>query len=341
MAKTTSVSASPLQPDLSFSALKGQVIGVIGGTGFIGRAVVKKLADAGAQVLVLCRNADRAKRLKVLGDVGQVSVLAGDALNDAALARLIAASDKIVNLVGILHPSGKQNFENTQAELPARIAKMAKGQDLQKIVHVSAIGADANSASAYARTKAAGEAALAKDGAKSCVQAPTILRPSIVFGPGDGFFNRFGQMAMIAPALPLIGGGKNKMQPVYVGDVAQAICIALAESATDGQIYELGGPHVYSFKELMALTLQAVDRRRALVPVPFAMMALPAAVAGILPNPPVTSDQLKLLKLDNVVSAKAKGIADLGITPQPVEAHIFDYLAPFKPGGRFAPKSGR
>ena len=320
------------------SQLKGQTIGVIGGTGFIGRAVVEKLADAGASVVILCRNADRAKRLKVLGDVGQVSVMSGDALGDAALARLIAASDKIVNLVGILYPSGKQSFEAAQAQLPARLAELSKGQDIQKIVHLSAIGADATSGSAYARTKAAGEKALREGAAASCAQAPTILRPSIVFGPGDGFFNRFGQMAMVAPALPLIGGGTNKMQPVYVGDVAEAVLRALSDKATDGQIYELGGPTAYSFKELMQLTLKAVDRRRALVPVPFAAMELPAALAGLLPTPPLTRDQLKLLKIDNVVSSEAKTLADLGITPQPVEAHIFDYLAPFKPGGRFAQK---
>ena len=311
--------------------MKNKVITVIGGAGFIGRSVVEKLAKTGARIIILTRNADKAKMLKPLGDVGQITCIGGDALDDEALMGVIAPADMIVNLVGILAPSGKQNFQATQADLPARIVELAKTHDIKKIVHVSAIGANLKSKSAYAVSKAEGEKALLRG-----FSPVTILRPSIVFGPGDGFFNRFGQMAMIAPALPLIGGGKNVMQPVYVGDVADAVVEALRNPATNDQLYELGGPSTYSFKQLMEMTLDAIGRKRALLSVPFALMHVPASLLQLLPNPPVTRDQLYLLEDDNVASQTALGFADLGIVPQSVEAHISDYLAHLRPGGRFA-----
>lgn len=310
-----------------------KTVTVIGGAGFLGRSVVEKLAKQGARVIILCRNADKAKMLKPLGNVGQITAVAGDALQDDVLEKVIAPADMVVNLIGILAPSGKQNFKATQAELPARIAKIASQHNVSKIVHISAIGADAKSKSQYAVTKAEGERALLRG-----FSPVTILRPSIIFGPGDGFFNRFGQMAMVAPALPLIGGGKNKMQPVYVGDVADAVIASLASHETDDQIFELGGPKAYSFKELMALTCDAIGRRRALVSVPFALMHIPASVMQFLPNPPLTRDQLYLLEQDNVVGKKAKTLSDLGISAQSVEAHIYDYLAHLRAGGRFASK---
>lgn len=310
-----------------------KTVTVIGGAGFIGRSVVEKLARQGARVIILCRNADKAKSVKPLGDVGQITAVSGDALDDEVLRRVIAPADMIVNLVGILAPSGKQSFAATQAELPARIAAIAKEYDVKKIVHMSAIGADLQSKSRYGLTKAEGERAVMRG-----FSPVTILRPSIVFGPGDGFFNRFGQMAMVAPALPVIGGGTNLMQPVFVGDVADAVVEALQNPETDDQLYELGGPKRYSFKELMQMTCAAVGRKRALVSIPFAVMHLPASVLQLLPNPPVTRDQLYLLEKDNVVSKKAKGFAELGIVPQAVEMHIGDYLAHLRPGGRFSAK---
>ena len=311
--------------------MKNKTVTVIGGAGFLGRAIVERLAKSGARIVILCRNADKAKMLKPLGNVGQITAISGDALDDDVLRSVIEPADYVINLIGILAPSGKQTFQATQAELPKRIADIASASSVEKIVHISAIGADLKSKSHYGVTKVEGERALLRG-----FSPVTILRPSIVFGPGDGFFNRFGRMAMIAPALPLIGGGKNKMQPVFVGDVADAVMVSLTNSQTDNQIYELGGPTAYSFRELMELTLKAVGRKRALISVPFGFMHLPASFAQLLPNPPLTRDQLYLLEQDNVVSKKAKGFADLGITPQPVEAHIFDYLAHLRPGGRFA-----
>ena len=311
--------------------LRNKTVCIIGGSGFIGRALVEKLARAGARITVLTRNAVRSKNLKPVGDVGQITVMSGDALLDDDLARAIQSADYVVNLVGIFHPSGKQNFENAQAELPQRIAQIAEQAEVTKIVQISAIGADLNAASTYYRTKAEGERSLL-----SLALNSTILRPSIVFGPGDGFFDRFARMAMIAPALPLLAGGNTKFQPVFVGDVAESIIYCLSNSQTDGQIYELGGPSIYSFKELLVYTLSAIGKKRALIPVPIFAMQVPAAMASILPNPPITRDQLRMLDTDNIVNENMLDITSFGITPQPIEAHVPNYLSCYRQGGIFA-----
>lgn len=311
--------------------LSGKTVTLIGGTGFVGRALAEKLLTAGARVIVLARNAERAKRLKTGGSIGQLTAVPGNALDDADLLSVIAPADIVINLVGILAPSGRQTFAALQAELPGRIGRMAKEASTTAVLHLSALGADLKSASIYARTKAEGERGLLRQFPEA-----TILRPSVIFGPGDNFFNRFGQMAMIAPALPLIGGGTSLMQPVYVGDVADAALAALVREQARGQIYQLGGPQTYSFAELMRFTLDCVGRRRLLLPVPFAVASVPAAVASLLPNPPLTLDQLKLLKGDNVCRKSAPGLAELGIRPTAIEGVVPDYLMPFRPGGRFA-----
>ena len=311
--------------------LRNKTVCIIGGSGFIGRALVEKLARAGARITVLTRNAVRSKNLKPVGDVGQITVMSGDALLDDDLARAIQSADYVVNLVGIFHPSGKQNFENAQAELPQRIAQIADQAEVTKIVQISAIGVDLNAASTYDRTKAEGERSLLRLAPNS-----TILRPSIVFGPGDGFFDRFARMAMIAPALPLLAGGNTKFQPVFVGDVAESIIYCLSNSQTDGQIYELGGPSIYSFKELLVYMLSAIGKKRALIPVPIFAMKVPAAMASILPNPPITRDQLRMLDTDNIVNENMLDITSFGITPQPIEAHVPNYLSCYRQGGIFA-----
>jgi NADH dehydrogenase len=311
--------------------LRNKTVCIIGGSGFIGRALVEKLARAGARITVLTRNAVRSKNLKPVGDIGQITVMSGDALLDDDLARAIQSADYVVNLVGIFHPSGKQNFENAQAELPQRIAQIAEQAEVTKIVQISAIGADLNAASTYYRTKAEGERRLLRLALNS-----TILRPSIVFGPGDGFFDRFARMAMIAPALPLLAGGNTKFQPVFVGDVAESIIYCLSNSQTDGQIYELGGPSIYSFKELLVYMLSAIGKKRALIPVPIFAMQVPAAMASILPNPPITRDQLRMLDTDNIVNENMLDITSFGITPQPIEAHVPNYLSCYRQGGIFA-----
>ena len=313
-----------------------QTVAVIGGSGFVGRATVEKLAQAGKQIIVLCRNSDRAKFLKPMGRIGQITIVAGDALDDSALESVLAPADAVVNMVGILSESNSQKFGALQAELPQRIGQMAARYQHQAVVHLSAIGANAQSASRYAQTKAVGEAGL-----KTKFPKAVVLRPSVIFGPRDNFFNRFAAMAQIAPALPLPGGGQMRMQPVYVENVALAILAGLEIGGADlkkqpgGRTYELGGPDIFSFRQLMALTLQYSQRRRLLVPVPFAALAVGARVAELLPNPPLTIDQLRLLKLDNVVAKGALALADLGIVATSIEAVVPSYLARYRPGGLF------
>ena len=308
-----------------------KTVAVIGGTGFIGRNIVEQLAKSGARVKILTRNADRAKFLKPMGDVGQITAMAGNALDEDTLRMVMSGVDAVVNTIGILAESGTQRFASLQAELPGRIGKIASELGITSVVQLSAIGADDKSSSKYARTKAMGEAALLK----ACPTA-TILRPSLVFGAGDGFFNRFASMAVIAPGLPVIGGGKNKVQPVYVGDVASATVTALEGKAHHGKIYELGGPDIMTFREVMAYILKLTKRRRALLPIPFGVMGLAAGAMSVLPNAPVTRDQLKQLKTDNVVAANALTLKNLGIEATPVDLIVPEYLARYQPGGRFA-----
>jgi NADH dehydrogenase len=320
-----------------------RTVAVIGGSGFVGRAIVEMLAREGARVIVLCRNAERAKFLKTMGVVGQVTPVSGNALSDEDLERVMASADSVVNLVGILAEGGSQRFATLQGELPGRIGALAAKLGVKHVVHVSAIGASAESRSVYARSKAAGEAAL-----HAAFPDAVILRPSIIFGPRDSFFNRFAGMAMMAPGLPLPGGGRMQMQPVYVGDVVDAVAVGLgfrkmpksgkggAAKSVKGSIFELGGPDVFTFRELMKITLQAIGRRRLLVPVPLGAMSLGAMITGLLPNPPLTMDQVRLLAVDNVVSDEARGLADLGIVPTPVDTIIPEYLSCFRPGGQFS-----
>lgn len=312
-----------------------KTIAVIGGSGFVGRATIELIAKHSARVIVLCRNAEKAKYLKPMGVVGQITLVSGDACDDETLERVIAPADAVVNLVGILAEKGSQKFTALQAELPGRIGAMAAKHDVESVVHVSAIGASATSPSIYSRTKAAGEAALL-----SAFPKAVILRPSIVFGAGDSFFNRFASMAMLAPALPLPGGGGMLMQPVYVGDVAAAIAAGLGLTRTrkkmEGETFELAGPNIFSFRQLMELTLSHIKRRRLLMPVPLWAMRCGAVFAGLLPNPPLTVDQVRLLASDNVADPSRPGLSEIGITPTPVDTILPQYLARFRPGGRFA-----
>ncbi len=311
--------------------LQNKTVSVIGGSGFIGRALVEKLARSGARITVLTRNPVRSKNLKPIGDVGQITIMQGDALIDDDLKRAMSSANYVVNLVGIFHPKGSQNFENLQSELPNRISQIAKTLDVKKIIQLSAIGAELNSNSRYQKTKAEGERKLLRNSPNA-----TILRPSIVFGPGDGFFDRFAKMAMVAPALPVIGEGETKFQPVFVGDVAESILFCLKHSFTDGQIYELGGPSIYTFKELLIYMLEAINKKRPIVPIPIFAMRIPAAFFSFFPNPPITADQLRMLEKDNIVDENMPNITSLNITPQPIEAHVPIYLSCYRQGGIFA-----
>jgi uncharacterized protein YbjT (DUF2867 family) len=304
------------------------LVTIFGGSGFLGRHTVRALARAGWRIKVATRHPARGFFLRPLGAVGQIDFVKCDVSDPEAVAQALAGAQAAVNLTGILFEKG-QTFEDVQADGAANVAQAAAAAGTRALVHVSAIGADLESDSAYAVTKAQGEQAV-----REAFPDAVILRPSIIFGPEDGFFNKFAAMARFFPALPLIGGGRTRFQPIFVGDVAQAILAAL--SRQDGRTYELGGPSLYSFKQLMQLILRETGRRRALIPVPFALASLKAAFLQLLPNPLLTMDQVRLLKTDNVVSPTAAGLADLGITPTSVEAVIPSYLWRYRAKGEYA-----
>jgi len=323
------------------------LVTVFGGSGFLGRHLVRRLAATGARVTVAVRNPESALFLKPMGDVGQITPVGADVRDGPAVAAAVQGAEVVINLVGVLYETKRQSFSAIHAQGAERIAKAAKAAGAKRLVHVSAIGANRDSSAAYARSKAAGEAAVA-----AAYPAATILRPSIVFGPEDDFFNRFAALARVWVALPLFGGGETRFQPVYVGDVADAVMASLADEGTAGKTYELGGPRVYSFRQLMELILAEIGRKRILLPLPFfvadaigsvadAMMAflqflpLPFEVA-----PPLTGDQAKLLRTDNVVSGDAPGLADIGIAPTACEIILPTYLDRFRRHGRFEASPG-
>jgi NADH dehydrogenase len=303
-------------------------VAVLGGSGFVGRYIVKRLAERGAVIAVGCRRAEDAKFLQPTGNVGQIAMLNIDLGEAVLLPAYLAGNRALVNCVGTLRESGRQTFERLHHTGPARLARLARDAGIERLVHLSAIGADSRSLSGYARTKAAGEKAVL-----DAFPTATILRPSVVIGPEDQFFNRFAQMATIAPFLPLIGGGETRFQPVYVGDVADAAIACLDDPTTMGRTYELGGPKIYTMRELFELLLAEIRRRRRFVDLPFGVAAAMARLSSVLPSPPLTPDQVELLKSDNTVAPGALGLADLGIAATAVEAVLPTYLDRFRRGG--------
>jgi uncharacterized protein YbjT (DUF2867 family) len=309
------------------------LVTVFGGSGFLGRHLVRALAREGYRVRPAVRRPDLAGHLQPLGRVGQIHAVQANLRYPASIEAAVRGADAVVNLVGILFERGKQRFDAVQAEGAHAVAQAAAAAGA-RLVHVSALGADPDSPALYARSKAAGEAAVL-----ATVPDATIFRPSIMFGPEDDFFNRFAAMARMFPALPLIGGGETKFQPVFVGDVAQAILRAMAGQANGGTIYELGGPEVKSFKALMEYVLAVTERKRLLLPLPFGVAKLQARILQLLPTPLLTPDQVELLRTDNVVSqaaiAEGRTIEALGITPSALEAIVPSYLWRFRKAGQF------
>lgn len=315
--------------------LRDEIITVFGGSGFVGRHVVRALSRAGYRVRVATRRPHLAQDLRVTGVVGQVQLVQANVRVPSSVERAVEGASGVINLVGVLNEDGRQTFSRLHAFGAKTIATAAAKAGVTAMIQMSAIGADANSASRYARSKAEGEAHV-----KAALPSATILRPSIIFGVGDGFFNRFASMAQFLPILPLFGGGKTRFQPVYAGDVADAVLAALTSDKACGQTYELGGPGVYTFEELMRFVVTELDRPRFLMPLPFALatpMAMLFEMAAILPfvEPVITRDQLIQLRHDNVVSDTAKTLADLGLTGETVEAIVPDYLIPYRRHGQF------
>lgn len=313
------------------------LVTVFGGSGFVGKHVVRALVKDGWRVRVPMRRPHTGQELKVIGNVGQVQLMQANLRYKDSVARAVTGSDAVINLVAVLFEKGKQSFESLHVQGAENVAEAVAAAGIKNFAHISAIGADAESKSKYARTKATGEARI-----RAHVPTADILRPSIIFGPEDKFFNRFADMARIAPALPLIGGGETKFQPVYVGDVAQAVAKVMGDTTT-GETYELGGPRIYSFKELMEFMLSVIDRRRFLVPVPwFAAngLGLMGEMSGVLPviDPFLTRDQVTNLKYDNVVNEDVKSFADLGIGLETIESIVPSYLIRFRRYGQFHEK---
>jgi NADH dehydrogenase len=304
---------------------------VFGASGFIGRYVVKRLGERGLRVAAAVRDPDRAGVLRPMGDVGQIAPIRADVKNEAQARAAISGADAVINLVGILHEGGDQRFEAVHREAVERIGRLARELGVRRVVHVSALGADPASGALYARTKAEGE-----QGLRKAFPTAVIHRPSVVFGPEDNFFNRFAGMVRAFPVLPLIGGGKTRFQPVYVGDVAAAIVKTLLEEGHDGRTYELGGPRVYTFKELLELLQAELGRRRRMMSIPWGLAKFEARFLEFLPTPPLTRDQVELLKHDNVVSPDAPGFAQLGLIPTPVEVILPTYMDRFRKGGWFS-----
>ena len=301
---------------------------VFGGTGFLARYIVPQLTKAGYRVRIASRHPSKTRHLMTQGDVGQIQAVYAPIQDAQAVAAAVEGADVVINLVGLLFESGKgQTFEATMVDGAGNVASAASKAGASAVVHVSAIGADHGSSSEYARCKAQGEDAVLRGFPKA-----TILRPSIVVGPEDGFFNRFGGM----PVVPLIGGGKTKFQPICVGDVAEAVMSAINSGSAKGKIYEIAGPNVYSFKELMDLMQSVTLSKAPQVHVPWGVAELIGLVGSLAPVPPLTRDQVKLLRSDNVADGSKPGAEDLGVDTAPIESILPTYLVRFRNGGQYA-----
>lgn len=313
-----------------------KLVTIYGGSGFVGRYIARRLAQEGWRVRVAVRRPNEAMHVKPYGTPGQVEPVLCNIRDDASVRAVMQGADAVVNCVGILSETGKNRFDAVQAEGPARVARIAAEMGIARMVQISAIGADPESKSDYARTKALGEQAVLEH-----MPQAVILRPSIVFGAEDQFFNRFARMAQLGPILPVVGA-ETRFQPVYVDDVARAALLAVQGKAAPG-IYELGGPDISTFRALMGQMLDVIQRRRMIVNIPFPvarMMAfgfdmLNKVTLGLVPAQ-ITRDQVRNLAQDNVVSEGAKGFADLGITPISLESVLPDYLWPYRPSGQYA-----
>jgi NADH dehydrogenase len=312
------------------------LVTVFGGSGFLGSQVVRALAKKGLRIRVAVRNPGRAYTMRMLGDVGQIEVVQANIRAPQSIARALAGAEACVNLVGVLFETGRQKFQSIHGMGARNIAEVCAAAGVTRLVHVSALGSDPDSPSKYGRSKAAGEVAV-----RELVPTATIVKPSIVFGPGDGFFNKFGQMMALSPVIPLIGGGETRFQPVFVGDVGAAVCACVMDPATQGRTYELVGPATYTFKQLMEMIARETLRSPLLAPLPFPLARLVGAandlIAPLNPFPPlITADQVDLLRADGAVSSGGPGLADLGVAPTALEPILPTYLYRYRPGGQYA-----
>ncbi len=302
--------------------MKRPVITVVGGSGFVGRHVVKSLCNKGYRVHVLCRDTVAASHLKTAGNVGQVAIEHADITKPESLKGKLNGSFAVVNLVSTLYSRGKQTFNALNVKGAEAVAREAKAAGVERFIQISALGADRATDTQYGRTKKAGE-----DAVHAQFPNATILRPSLVFGPGDGFFDRFARMALLAPALPLIAGGQTQYQPVYVEDVAKAIVAAIESEESEGKTFALAGPRRYTFRTMLKLLMETTGKKRMLAPLPSSLASLMGGVCEILPFPPViTRDQVRMLKHDTVQEGHENGLDALGITPRALEPLLPEIL---------------
>ena len=308
------------------------LVTVFGGSGFVGAQVVRALARAGLRIRVAARYPGRAYKLRMLGDVGQIEVVQANIRMPQSVNRALDGAEACINLVGVLSERGRQRFQSVHVMGAKTVAEAARAHGVTRFVQMSALGA--GQGSKYAETKAAGEEAV-----RAVYPDAVIIRPSVIFGLDDGFFNRFGFLSSVLPALPLFGKGETRFQPVFVGDVAAAVAKAVTASEAAGQTYELGGPATYSFRDLMEITCKETHRKPLLLPLPFPLargLAQISQLAGAVMEPPLTVDQVDQLMIDNVVSPGAKGLADLGIQPTALEPILPGYMYRYRKGGQFA-----
>ncbi len=314
--------------------MTAKLITVFGGSGFVGRHLVSALAKRGHRIRVAVRRPDLALHLQPLGTVSQIQPIQANLRYPGSIAAAVKGADAVINLVGILAESGRQTFSSVQAEGARNVAKACQDEGITNFVQMSALGADSNSSSVYAQTKA-----YAEQIAVQLVPTATIIRPSIVFGPEDNFFNQFAGLARMLPALPLIGGGDTRFQPVFVGDVAEIIAKAIDGEVKSGTTYELGGPDIMTFKEILQYILDITGRKRLLVPIPFSVAMVQAAIMEWLPGQMLTRDQVRLLQQDNVVSQDAimerRTLEGVGMKPASVAAIVPTYLYKFRKAGQF------
>jgi uncharacterized protein YbjT (DUF2867 family) len=310
--------------------MHGKVITIYGGSGFLGRYITQELAALGAIIRVGVRYPEEAAFLKPMGSVAQITPIAFNITSPETIDPLAKDADILINCVGILSESSNARFEGIHHKGAEYIAHAAANQNVKRLIHISALGANIKSTSLYAQSKAKGEEAMLK-----IFPEATILRPSIVFGSEDQFFNRFAKMAQLSPFIPLIGGGKTKFQPIYVNDIAHFVAACLLKDETKGQIFELGGPKIYTFKELMIQMLHDISRDNKFISIPFSMAKFLSYILQFFPGKPLTPDQVDLLKYDNICSGNFPGLSSLNIRPTPLEIITPAYLSRYRPGGRY------
>jgi len=302
--------------------MEQRVITIVGGTGFLGKYIVQRLARAGFRLRVVSRNPGRAASLKTSGHVGQIALIPGDITDPATYTHALTGAYAVINLVGIMCEHGSQNFAGVHSIGAEKLAIAAKAAGVSRFIQVSSLGVEHELGSSYARSKFLGERAV-----MLAFPEATVLRPSVMFGPEDNFFNKFAKMASISPALPVIGGGKTQFQPVYVDDVACAIETCLSKPETKGQTYELGGPQVYTMKQLIEYILLLIGRNRRIASIPFSIASCLGGIGEYMPSPPLTRDQVKLLRYNNTVNPDLKAFSQLGIAPTAVELIVPEYLS--------------